>query len=269
MTVRTPLLQALERVADEREHVTEKQNAFDEFERTVRDLSVAPQSGEFEASQAPTGGSIAVSVATTHGTRPSEDHCRSIREAFTETVRPYSVEDLDEPESLVETMAEELSRDLATMLAPGSGGQFTAPTKRALLSAVAERQQELTVMKRALDAEEQSLRSASDEIGEIIDRLAEANESRMINLGFDALQTHHEELTRHRDRCDEIVHDRQDFLHDTTSRDATVGLTHRSLVEYLYAELSIDHPVLVTVTRLDDICADRQREVRDQIVRRV
>lgn len=269
MSVRTHIWQALDRVEDEQEHVVEKQTAFDEFEQTVGDLSVAPPSSEIGALQASAGGSLGVSIATTHGTQPSEDHCQHVREAFAETVRPYSIQDLDEPESVVETIAEEFGKDLAMIFAPGSGGQFTAPTKQALVSAVAERQQELAVIERALDAEEESLRSASDEIEGIIGWLAETNETRMINLGFETLQTHHEELATHRDRCDEIAGDRQEFLHGTTSRDAAVGLTHRSLVEYLYVELPVDYPVLVTVTRLDDVCVDCQRVVRDQFVRRV
>lgn len=268
MTIQTHIQQALDRVADEQAHIVEKQTAFDEFERIVRDLSVTPSSGEGVASQAPTGGSLTVSVSPTHTTQPSEDRCQRVREAFAETFRPYSTGDFDKPESVVETIGDELRKDLAMILAPGSDGQFTAPTKQALLSAVAERQQELAVMERALEAEDQFLRSARGEIQETIGRLIEANETPLTDLGFDDLQTYHEELARHRTRCNEVACDRQEFLHGTTSYHAAVGISHRTLVEYLYAELPVDYPVLVTVARLAKLCEECQRVVRDHLVRR-
>lgn len=269
MTVRTHIRQALDRVADEQTQVAEKRAAFEEFERSVRDLTSGPQGGDVSASSPSTDGSLTVSVSTGRGARPSENRCQYVREAFAETVQPHSGTDLGEPESLVETMAEELSEDLAMLLAPETPGQFTAQTKQALLAAVSQRQAELSVMARALDAEAESLRAASDDVEEIIGWLVEADQTRLTERDFDALHTTHEELATRRTRCDEIARDRQEHLHSTTSRDATVGLSHRSLVDHLYAELPVAYPVLVTVTRLDDVCAECQRVVRDHLVRRV
>lgn len=269
MTVLTHVQGALARVADERTRVVEKRTAFEEFERIVRDLSAAPLRGDGGASRASSGGSFTVTQPAETSTYAGDDRCRRVREAFAETVRPHSVDDVAEPEPLVETIAEELGRDLALLLAPGSGGSFTPATKRALLEAVADRKRELAVMERALDAERRSLRSARDEIEAIVECLREANEARLTDLGFDDLRGSHETLATHRARCEEIARDRQTFLQGTTSRDATVGIGHRTLVEYLYAALPVDHPVLVTVTRLDRVCADCQRVVRDHLVRRV
>ncbi|WP_435064263.1 DUF7260 family protein [Halobaculum sp. EA56] len=50
---------------------------------------------------------------------------------------------------------------------------------------------------------------------------------------------------------------------------AAAGIRHRDLVSYLYRDLSVDHPVLSTVARLDATCADCQRTIRDHLVRRV
>lgn len=270
MTVETHIQQALDRVQDEQTHVAEKQSAFDAFERDVRDISVCSSNQQAGTTHTTSGGVLTAAASTVlGGGGASEDRCRAVREAFAETVRPYSIDDVDEPESLVATIQEELGDELAVALAAETSSQFTPTTKQAVLSKTTERCKELDVMGRALDAEEESLRSASDAVTEIIDWLVEVNETPLTELDFDELQARHESLAAHRTQCDRIARDRQVFLDGTTSRDASVGITHRTLVEYLYAELPIDHPVLVTSTRLDGVCADCQRVVRDHLVRRV
>lgn len=270
MNLQTHIDQALDRVQSEQTHVAEKEAAFEEFERNVREIPAVSPSSQRETTQPATGGLLTVSAsAPTTTTQTTEDRYHEVREAFAETVRPYSIDNLDEPESLLATIGEELGEDLAVALAPETGGQFTATTKQAVLSAIAERRQELSVMEQALDAEEQSLRSAIDATEEITNWLIEANESSLTDLGFDELQVRHETLAEHRSQYDQIAFDRQAFLDATTSRDATVGINHRTLVEYLYAELPINYPVLVTSTRLDDVCADCQCVVRDHLVRQV
>ena len=268
-SVRTHVRRALGRVADEREHLAEKRAALDEFGRAVRDLGVDVPNPSATRSDTPAGDAAAAAAPAVRGTEPGADRCRSVRDAFAETVRPYSVDDVETPEPLVETMRAELTDDLAAALAPGSGGQFTPMTKRAVLSAVADRKRELTVTDRALDAEARSLRSAADEIETVVGGLVEANETPLSGLDFTELRARHNELRGHRTLCAEVCRERQEFLHGTTSLDADVGITHRSLVEYAYSELSVSHPVLSTATRLIALCAECQRTVRDHLVRRV
>jgi hypothetical protein len=269
MSVRTHVRRARDRVGHERDHLTEKRAALDEFERTVRDLSVDLQHDTGTGPGGPAGDATVASAPAARCTQQATDGCRSVRDAFAETVRPYSVDDVETPEPLFETMRAELTDDLAVALAPESSGRFTPMTKRALLSAVAERKRELAVMDRALAAEAESLRSAADETATVVEWLVEANETPLSGLGFTELRTRHDELSSHRTRCADLCRDRQTFLTGATSRDADVGITHRSLVEYAYSELSVSYPVLQTATRLIEICAECQHAVRDHLVRRV
>ncbi|WP_460559486.1 DUF7260 family protein [Halorubrum pallidum] len=87
-------------------------------------------------------------------------------------------------------------------------------------------------------------------------------------LGFDELRAYHDRLEAHRAQCAGVCRDRQEDLGGATSHDVAVGITHRSLVEHVYANLSVTHPVLDTATRLSGICTECQRTVRDHLVRR-
>lgn len=270
MNIQTHIHHALASVQDEQIHVAGKQVAFDEFERNVQGIPADSTGSHAEAVQTTTGGAITATASRIiGGISSSEDRCHEVREVFAETIRPHSIEDTDEPESLLETIREELGGDLAVTLATQKGGRFTSTTKRAVLSASAERRQELMVMEQALDAEEDSLQSAIETVETTIDWLVEANETPLTDLDFDELQARHETLATHRTQCNQIAHDRQAFLNRTTSHEAAVGINHRTLTEYLYAELPVNYPVLVTSTRLDEICTGCQRMVRDHLVRRV
>ncbi|MFD1569628.1 DUF7260 family protein [Halorubrum laminariae] len=268
MTVRTHVRRALDRVADERKLLTEKRTAFDEFERTVRDLDIELQSGTVARSDAASGDAMVASASPVGRSGPTTDGCRPVRDAFAETVHPYRVEDHETPEPLSETMRTELTDDLAAALAPESSGRFTPMTKRAVLSAVAERKRELRVTEHVLGAEARSLRSAADEIEDVVEWLVEADETPLTELGFDGLRTRHDELASLRTQCAAVCRERQAFLNGATSKDAEVGITHRSLVEYVYADLSVTYPVLCTATRLNGICDECQHAVRGHLVRR-
>ncbi|MCL7416764.1 MAG: hypothetical protein M8354_02845, partial [Halalkalicoccus sp.] len=61
----------------------------------------------------------------------------------------------------------------------------------------------------------------------------------------------------------------QAHLGRTTGADGKAGVRHRDLRGYLYEGFPIDHPVLVTVVRLEELCGKAQRAVRDHLVRRV
>jgi len=113
------------------------------------------------------------------------------------------------------------------------------------------------------------LEAAGETVEEITGWIVDTDETPLTDLGFQGLRRRHEALARHRDRCEELATQRQEFLERTTSRSAEAGIRHRSLVPHLDQEFPMDHPLLVTVARLDDACAECQRAVRRHLVRRV
>ncbi len=267
MTNRTQIHEALERVDDERDHVTSELAAFDRFDDGVRDVEPVVRTDRWATS--PSGGGGTVLTASTTRELAGSDATARVRELFAETVRPYSTADIDEPESLVATMAEELGESVAAALSPSTAGQFTPEVNAAIHSAVDRRRAELRLMDRALETETASLTAALEQLEPVLEGVTTVCESSVLEFGFEALREHHDRLETHRDRCGSVSRERQDLFSRTTGHGVTAGLSHRSLVQYLYRESSTTYPVLSTAVRLDRSCTERQRLVRDHLTRRV
>jgi len=198
----------------------------------------------------------------------SADGCRTVRTAFAETIRPHSVADIDESESLLETIREEFTDAIAVALAPTSETSFTPELKQMLLAEARSRRSEATALQKALEREETHLDDAANTVNDAIAWIVDANETPLTDLGFDTLKQRHETLASHRDRCEEVAHDRQEFLRGTTNNGVDAGVRHRSLIPYLYQDFPVDHPVLATVATLESTCRECQRTVRNHLIRR-
>ena len=256
---------ARERVAAESDHVEGKLAAFDRFERTVRGIDPV-EAGTAAAASVAGGGAVA---GTPAAERSGEDRCRQVREGFAETVRPYSVEDVARAESVVATIGEELGEEVALAVSPGSGGEFTPPVREAVLSGIGNRRSELRAMSAALERERDSLRRVADELAAAVEEVAALGSRRLYRYGFGELRERHERLERVRERCERLARERQELLASATSHGAATGIRHRTLVEHLYRDLSVDHPVLASVVDFERRCLEGQRAVRDQLTRRV
>ena len=265
MTVRTSVHEALERVDEEREHVDGQLTAVDRFAKGVTDLE--PASAAASTPQRLTDGGVVTATAVRR--ENAADRRERVRELFAETIRPYSVDDLEDDEPLVETIAEELSHDVAAALSPETNGAFTPRVKQAVLSATADRRAELKAINIALEREAESLESAAAEIDAVTDWICRADETPLLELGFDDLRERHETLARHRERCRRVLDERQATLRRTANHNASAGIRQRTVVAFLYQEFSTSHPALTTALRLEKVCADCQRAVRDHLTRRV
>lgn len=253
------------RVRAEKERVVDQRRAYGQFQRDLDAVAVATAGGGTEP-VGPGGLSVQSTVA---GSDPGTDGCRQVREAFAGTVRPHSVADVGREEPLLETVREELGEGVAVALAPGTDARLTPRVKRAVESSAQKREQRLAAMERALEREGDSLENAAETIEGVADWLVEADETPLSALGFEGLRGRHTALAERKEMCESLLAERQELLGSTTSREATVGLDHDSLVGYLYGDLSATYPVLATVTRLVGVLSDCQRTVRDHLVRRV
>lgn len=262
MSVDTYIERAQICVRAEQEAIDEKLDAYERFIRQVTEL---------EADQTP---SSAAGITTAGGvTRISTDasgpdRCRTVRTAFDQTIRPHSVADLDEPESVLDTVREEFTDTIAVALAPTTDASFTPELKRMVVAEARSRRAEASALRKALGREDAHLDDAADTIGDIIAWIVDANETPLTDLGFDALKQRHETLASHRDRCEDVARDRQEFLQARTNDGIDAGVRHRILVPYLYQEFPVDHPVLATVATLEETCRACQRAVRDHLIRR-
>lgn len=260
MPVETHVDAARERVEAEREHILAERRAYEQFRSEVAAIGTTTPGG----AGGPAGG--VVSVADTGD--PGASESRQLREAFAETVRPYSVEDVAGEEPLLETVREELGDGIALALAPGTDHGVTPQVKQAIAARTTERVAELRAMRAALDREESSLEVVADATTTVTDWLVEADETPLSSLGFEALQARHETLASHRDRCRELLAERQSHLHSCPGGAGSVTMRQRTVARFLYSDFPVEFPVLSTVTRLLDLLSDCQRAVRDHLVRR-
>lgn len=234
------------RVERERDAVEAKREAYDRFRTRLE--SVSPR-----ASTTGTGETL-VSATSTRRVDP-------IREAFAETVAS-ACEDCP----TTEVLAAELGEGIATALTTDG----TPPTiRRAIRAETDRRRAELAAMDRALGAEVDSLSGVDAVIEPIREWLIEGNGTPLSSRGFEELRERHACLAGFRADCDSLVLDRQAHLGRTTGADGKAGVRHRDLRGYLYDAFPVDHPALVTVVRLDELCGEAQRTVRDHLVRRV
>jgi len=260
MAVDTYIEQAQTRVRAEQEALDEKLDAYETFIDRVTDL----QTDQPTSSVAGLSGAGATHLSADSST----DRCRTVRTAFAETIRPHSVADIDEAESLLETIREEFTDAIAVALAPPTKTSFTLELKQMVITEAQSRRSEAAALRKALDREEAQLDDSADAVDDIITWIVETNETPLTDLGFDALKQRHETLASHRDRCEEIAHERQEFLQGTTNNGLEAGVRHRSLIPYLYQDFPVDHPVLATAATLDGTCQECQRTVREHLARR-
>ncbi|MFC6906043.1 DUF7260 family protein [Halalkalicoccus tibetensis] len=242
----TTIDRADERVRREREAIEAKQTAYRRFR--VRLESVSTRSSSSGAGE--------TLVATSGGTR-----ARPIREAFAETVATVC-----EERPTGELLAAELGEEVATHLTTNG---VTPALRRAVRTESERRGAELAAMDGALGAEADSLERAANVVDSVREWLIEVDERPLPELGFEELRERHARLAGFRDDCEGLVADRQAHLGRTTGAEGQAGVRHDDLRAYLYEELPVDHPVPVTATRLDGLCTEAQRTVRDHLVRRV
>lgn len=255
MSVETYVQRAHERVDQEREQVAAKHAAYDRFADRVREIQ--PR----QPSQTTTHAGV-MTVNTAVG---GETERQRVIEAFSATVEAS----LDTDESTLEALTGELGEDITTALVAAPQSGFAPTARQAILEETTRRRNELTAMTGALNAEERSLSSATESLQPITDWIIETNETSLLDLGFEELNARHGQLEEFCEVCDELVRRRQTHIRKATGTNAEVGMTHRNLIEYLYADFPTTHPVLVTTARLAETCRGCQRPIRDHLTRRV
>jgi len=261
MTVTTHIESAQSRVRTERAAVERKREAVETFADRLADLSTDPVP------------SAAVGVTATAGTRRrgesgATDRCRAVRTAFAETIHPHSLDDTDGTEPLLSTIRTELTDGIAVALAPTTDVSFSTELKEAIVAETHARRVEAETLVATLGNERSALDDAAATVEGVTGWLADADETPLSDLGFDALRARHETLATQRDRCRDLAERRQAFLDESTTLHSGAGISHRTLVTSLYEDFPVDYPVLSTAVRLDAVCRTCQRAVRDHLVRR-
>ncbi|WP_222915347.1 hypothetical protein [Natrinema sp. SYSU A 869] len=269
MTGSTAVHRALECLDEEQEAVAERGAAFETFARRVRDIPTeSPSAGWTRQATAATPTAMATAIQSqqpapsARGTR-----CVTAREAFAEIVRPHSIADREADEPLIETMAAELSEDIAVALASETG--WTPVLKAAVCEEIETRQREVEMVQEILRNEREAVEDAIEEIGKILAWLQTTADESLLQCNFETLRGKHERLAIYRDRLETLTTDRQAQFTHSTNRYGPGGTRYRTLVESVYSDCSVRYPLLSSATRLYGICGDCQRTVRTHLSRRV
>ena len=273
MTVQLRTHAAIERADAERGRAGEKAAAYRQFADRVEGVlgngeaangttaNDGSTDGPVAASamrQSQTGGALAVSGAS----RAASPDTEAVREAFAATVLPHA-----DAETTERALADELSTDLAAALSPAAGGLSSGLGAR-LLERVSERHRECQLLSKAIEDERERLEAVAAELDAVTSWVADADETPLLQLGFEELRERHERLERHRETCDGLARERQAARRGTRN-DGLTGIRRCELLALLYEGFADDNPVLADLARLDDVLAECQRSVRRHLCARV
>jgi hypothetical protein len=248
-------LTAARRLVREERRVTERQQrGFEQFRRTVADVEPASPADA-------AGATGSVSPGWTTGSAASVDtRCRRVRAAFEEQIMPHVD---DEATDVYETLAAELSGDIAVALASeGGGNQFTEPLRRAILEHVDQRLAESRVMVRALAQERTALDDAIGTLKAVSESIPAVDESVRILCADGELWERRTRIVSLEAEIDRAVRERQSTLDDVTATDIKAGISHDTVVEYLFADHDTTYPALDALARGARECR-RRRDVLD------
>ncbi|PCR92038.1 DUF7260 family protein [Natrinema ejinorense] len=267
MTGSTAVNRALDCLQTEQEAVADRGDAFETFKRRVQEVPAeSPIGGQRQQPTGSTPTAMATPVQTQQST-PSEERCLTVRAAFAETVRPHSIADRAGDESLVETIAAELTEDIAVALATETG--WTPALKTAVLEEITTRQREVELLGETLRSERATLEGAIEDIDDILGWLQSTAAESLLQCDFETLRAKHEQLEAYRERLDALTAERQAQFTESTNRYGRGGTRHRTLIPAIYSDLDVQYPVLSSAARLYGICGDCQRTVRAHLTRRV
>lgn len=154
------LSDALNLVTTEQDQINNKLKAFDRFAVGVNRISTDTQIESSGSNTACEARQKSLSVDL-NNTSAKDSRIETVRSLFSETVRPHSVEDIEQSEPLLVTIREEFSEEIALALAPSTSQPFTKNLKSAILSSVKQCRYELKAMDRGLVVEKTILKRLS------------------------------------------------------------------------------------------------------------
>ena len=250
---------AIECVAREKRWTKEELQAFDDFERQVRNTDV--QDTRDKTLPQTTGASSQSGLLMAAQPSPETQRAR-IREAYSETVLETTVHKLVHDESLAESLSAEFGPEIAAsvfQLEP-----LTPELRSAVLTATDVVQTERTNVLELYEDELKSLNCANK-----LHREVEATVSELDDASFETWQTENmadawDRLLRLEVDCESLTRQRQEHLHDRPYVSKSTS-EYQDVMEYLYRNTPFTYPVLaVTAEYLDRLQAHR-RQLTDMV----
>lgn len=258
------LRDALSFVDEERSHTAAERDAFEDFAREVAalDPTAEPAAQSVSASTAP----VMTQASAIPPDPPPDDRLEAVAAAYRNTVMAVPHYGVEYGESLAENMAAEFGQELAATVVDGS--QLTPGLQNALIEQSQDAKERRDRLIHSLDRETEELEEAYDSLSSINEATEELTSWLARHRSFDELSHAWESLNRLEQDCTRLLHRRQERL-QTGSLSGHTRKNAPSLQEYLYGSLPVSYPVLAEGTALADRIQTAQRQVLDQLTRRV
>jgi hypothetical protein len=237
VTTTQPTIQrAKSLVEDEIDVVAAERDAFRRFLTRLDRVESTPESAVAPTNAGAGGGSLLLAPRDT-----ARDGTEAVRTAYRETVMAVAHYDREYGDSLPASLRTEFGESLAEQVLVD--GPLTPVVREALVSAAREALSDRDRFLDVLRTERRSLRETEREL--------DAVEARVVELAGDATEaeaaTVGAELDRLEARCAAAATDRQELIHDRSSR-AMSGLDANSLLVYLYGDVDAQCPALADVS---------------------
>lgn len=227
----------------ERRRTVDEQEAFEAFERRLRELDVASSTVREGVSR--------VQLA---GTAPTEG-IRAVREAYEATVMsvPHYGEEYDEP--FEQHLQGEFSPELAALLSRGTA--FDSRVRQRVLAAAAHAQETRGRLLEALDIEQESFEASSAELLSVASELPEYRDVTFADRRYGTLDAYRTRLLTLEESCEAVVESRQEALLDQ-HRSLSIPVDGPDVPTYVYRDLEVTYPVVATAADVLD-CTESLR----------
>lgn len=214
----------------ERRRTIDEQEAFRAFERRIRRL-------DRQGAPAQKG---AMDVKLASG---SARGLRSVRDAYEATVMSVPHYETEYGESFEQHVRVEFGPELAALLTRGTA--FDTRARQAILAAASQAQETRETLANALDSEEESFATGTEELLPILDELAEYDPTQFSERSFGTLDAYRARLTVLEDHCETIVDRRQATLVDQR-RTLALTIDDPDVPTYVYQNLETTYPIVST-----------------------
>ena len=248
--------QAIQCVARERRWTKAEEQAFEAFERRVRDTDV--QDAALDTAAPQNTGIPSQSALVTDPQSPRAETQRDrIREAYAETVLDTTVHKHIHDESLAESLAAEFGPEIAAGVLQTE--PLTAELRSAVLSATEQARAERTRVLELFEDELASLTRASDLHDEINTTVSELEDASFETWRSENLEDAWERLLALEHDCEQLTQRRQELLHDRSDV-SDPSMNDQRAVRYLYRTAPFTYPMLaVTAEYVERLQDHRQR----------
>lgn len=258
------LRDALSLVDEERSHTAAERDAFENF---AREIAALEPTAEPAAHSASTGsGPVMTQASAIPADRPPDDGLDTVASAYRNTVMEVPHYREEYGESLAENMTAEFGQELAAAVVDGS--RLTPVLQNALIEQSQDAKERRDRLINALDHETEQLEDAYDSLSSINETTDELTSWFAGYRSFDELMHAWESLHRLEQDCSRVLRRRQERL-QTGILSGHTRKNAPSLQEYLYGSLPVSYPVLAEGSALADRIQTAQRQVLDQLTRRV